>query len=121
MAIAAFGAAVALRMSSSRILTVVNVLLAVAFLTGAGVAAYHAGVEWKFFPAPPTCAAGAINLSGDLLSQLSRPQAVPSCADAAWRMFGISMAGYNVLASLVLSISSLASALRVRAPHPGAE
>ena len=29
--------------------------LALIFLAGSGIAAYHAGVEWKFWPGPPEC------------------------------------------------------------------
>src|SRR3954470_16206515 len=29
-----------------------NLLLALLFLAGAGIAAYHAGVEWKWWPGP---------------------------------------------------------------------
>ncbi len=32
--------------------------LALIFLAGAGIAAYHAGVEWKFWSGPPECTGG---------------------------------------------------------------
>src|ERR1700744_1813274 len=32
----------------------VAVLLALVFLVGAGIAAYHSGVEWKWWPGPTT-------------------------------------------------------------------
>jgi disulfide bond formation protein DsbB len=34
----------------------------------------------------------------------------PSCEEAAWRLFGISMAGYNALISLALALLSLRAA-----------
>jgi disulfide bond formation protein DsbB len=33
-------------------------LLALVFLAGVGVAGYHAGVEWKFWPGPQSCSGG---------------------------------------------------------------
>ena len=39
---------------------------------------------------------------GALLDQLQSVQLV-RCDEAAWRLFGISLAGYNVLISLVLT------------------
>jgi disulfide bond formation protein DsbB len=44
-------------------------LLATVFLYSAGLAAYHAGVEWKWWPGPSTCASGgAASVSLDDLS-----------------------------------------------------
>ena len=34
-------------------------VLALVFLGGAGLAAFHAGVEWKFWPGPTTCVGGS--------------------------------------------------------------
>ena len=81
-------------------------LLAVTFAFGAGLAAYHAGVEWKWWPGPGACAgAGAsvadLDMSGLLDGTLRvRP---PACDEAAWRLLGLSMAGWNVLISLGLA------------------
>jgi disulfide bond formation protein DsbB len=40
---------------------------------------------------------------GSLLDQLQSVQVV-RCDEAAWRLFGISLAGYNVLVSLVAAV-----------------
>ncbi len=87
-------------------------LLGVAFLVGAGVAGYHTLVEWGVLPAPATCTAGAVDLSGDLWERLGQPIAVPSCADVAWKFLGLSMAGWNTLVSLALTALSAFAALR---------
>ncbi|GGY40175.1 disulfide bond formation protein B [Parvularcula lutaonensis] len=79
------------------------------YLFSAGLAGYHAGVEWGFWPGPNECAGGGRNadltnfVGSDLLSSLEEPAAGPSCSEAAWRLFGISMAGYNALISLMLA------------------
>src|SRR5439155_27226543 len=49
-----------------------NVLLAVVFLGGAGLATYHAGVEWKFWPGPASCTAGNVQVTAADLSRLLR-------------------------------------------------
>ena len=64
-------------------------------LSGA-IGAYHAGVEWKWWPGPSACTGNAFTLSGKL--DLSAP--VVRCDTAQWRLFGISLAGYNAVVSL---------------------
>jgi disulfide bond formation protein DsbB len=92
-----------------------NVALGLIFLTGMGVAIYHAGAEWKFWPGPTTCSLGAINFDPKaMLDALDKPMHPPSCEDAAWRLFGISMAGYNAVISLALAGLSFAAAAKVR-------
>lgn len=90
-------------------------ILALIFLVGAGVAAYHAGVEWKWWPGPASCTgAGTIDasaLNAFLNGAKIRP---PSCDVAAWRMLGVSMAGYNTLASAGLAVLSLIAVRKER-------
>ncbi len=95
-------------------------LLALVFLISAGLGAYHAGVEWKFWPGPPGCSGqGAPADAASLLDQLQSIRVV-SCSDAAWRLFGLSMAGWNVLVSLALVVIAAAGSLRVaRSPGGG--
>jgi len=91
--------------------------LAMIFLAGAGIAAYHAGVEWKFWPGPTTCSSAGGGVSAadmrDLLAGARvRP---PACDQAAWVFAGLSMAGWNALAALGLTGLSLAAFRRERA------
>ena len=96
------------RRPANRYLVALNVMLGLVFLTGAIVASYHAGVEWKFWAGPAGCSGGGdIDISAiDLSKSLQGPIATVSCSDAPWRMFGISMAGYNAAASLVFAVLS---------------
>jgi disulfide bond formation protein DsbB len=89
-------------------------ILAVVFLVGMGIAVWHAGAEWKFWPGPAACALNRTRVTAaDLAAALAGTHGkAPSCEEAAWRMFGISMAGYNVLISLKLAIWSALSATR---------
>lgn len=91
-----------------------DVLLGLVFLTGMVVAVYHAGAEWKFWPGPSTCAAAGSLNPADILDALDKPIHPPSCEDAAWRLAGISMAGYNALISAGLAGVSLLAAFAPR-------
>ncbi len=80
--------------------------LAVLYLISAGLGIYHAGIEWQFWVGPASCA-GAIGADNTasvtaLQAALQNP-AAPPCDQAPWRLFGLSLAGYNALASLGLA------------------
>ena len=80
-------------------------VIAAVMLWNTGLSAFHAGVEWKFWPGPADCS-GPINSfgsAGNMLKQLQSIHIV-RCDQAAWRLFGISLAGYDVLVSLFLAI-----------------
>jgi disulfide bond formation protein DsbB len=64
------------------------------------VGVYHAGIEWHWWPGPQSCTGSAFQYTGGHLD-LNAP--VVMCDRAAWRLFGISMAGYNALISLALA------------------
>ncbi len=79
-------------------------LLALVMLGSAIFGAYHAGVEWKWWEGPATC-------SGDIssgLPDLSKP--VVACNEAALRIAGISLAGWNAIISAALAAMALAGA-----------
>jgi disulfide bond formation protein DsbB len=91
-------------------------LLGVGFLYGAGVAAYHAGAEWKWWPGPAACAAGGTASASDLVALLKGGKiAAPSCDKAVWVFLGLSMAGWNAVISLGLAIASVFAGLREKA------
>lgn len=90
-----------------------SLLLAAIFLVGIGVAIYHAGAEWKFWPGPKTCASGAIPQLTSLDAVLKGDKIkAPSCDEAAWVFLGLSMAGWNALISLKLFVYSVLAARR---------
>jgi disulfide bond formation protein DsbB len=82
--------------------------LTLTFLAGAVIAAYHAGAEWKWWPGPSTCSGAGASVDAAGLSRLMHGAkiAAPRCDEAAWRFLGLSMAGWNVLISLKLSLFS---------------
>jgi disulfide bond formation protein DsbB len=62
---------------------------------------YHSGVEWKWWPGPGTCA-GSLD-SGTLLPTLDNTPVI-SCEDAALRIFGLSLAGWNAVISFAMAV-----------------
>jgi disulfide bond formation protein DsbB len=89
-----------------RLVAAALAVIALAMLFNSGLALFHAGVEWKWWPGPQECSGqlGDLTAGGDLLSQLHNVSVV-RCDEAAWRdPFGLlSLAGYNVLISLALA------------------
>jgi disulfide bond formation protein DsbB len=80
------------------------VVLALAALANAGLGTYHAGVEWGFWPGPTECTGPVGNLgsAGDLLARLEKVKVI-RCDEVQWRFLGLSLAGYNVLISLLMA------------------
>ncbi len=112
MAMAATGLVFWQQRPAGRYLVALNIMLGLVFLTGAIVAVYHAGVEWGWWRGPAGCSGGGTTDIGtvDLSAALSGKIATVSCSEAPWRLLGLSMAGYNALASLTLAILSFAAA-----------
>lgn len=76
-----------------------------AMLIGAGLSIYHAGVEWHWWPGPSSCTGTGGVASSDATNLLADLNTVkpPSCDVAALRVLGLSLAGWNVVATLVLA------------------
>lgn len=78
---------------------------ALAMLTGAGLGLYHAGVEQGWWEGPATCVAPDVGgLSPEQLLENILAAPVVRCDEIAWSLLGISMAGWNALASLALAV-----------------
>ncbi len=87
---------------------------ALAALTTAGLGLFHMGVELHWWEGLASCSGGSIaGLSAaDLLDPTVEVGAVVRCDAIAWQMFGLSMAGWNMIASLLLALIWLAAARR---------
>lgn len=89
------------------------------FLFNAGFAFFHVGVEEKWWLGPSECVGGVKSFSlQDLASALTQTGRT-GCDEAAFRLFGISMAGYNVIAGVLLA-GGLVSATMKRSWWTGA-
>jgi len=78
------------------------------FLAGAGVAAFHVGVEQHWWEGLSTCGGVHNDPSMSIEELKAKLFATPlvRCDDVAWSLFGISMAGYNLIASVILAVAS---------------
>jgi disulfide bond formation protein DsbB len=75
--------------------------LAIVFAFGMAVAVYHVGVEQHWFAGPSACTAHAP--AAMTLEEMKRQilgTAPVLCDRVQWSLFGVSMAGWNLLASL---------------------
>lgn len=87
-------------------------LTAMIFLANSAFGVYHAGAEWGYWAPPSTCAATGEALEGGgrkLLSALKNVSVV-DCGKPALVILGLSLAGWNAIVSLCLSIGCLKAA-----------
>lgn len=91
------------------------VLIAITMLVGAGLGVYHSGVEWKWWAGPSDCSGPITNFgaAGGLLQRIETTPVV-RCDEAAWRLLGLSLAGYNTLISLAVAGIALWGAAAVK-------
>ena len=77
------------------------IITALAGITSVGVAGYHAGVEWQLWAGPAGCTASLSSggSTADLVDSLLATPVV-RCDDVPWSLFGLSMAGWNMLLSV---------------------
>jgi disulfide bond formation protein DsbB len=87
---------------------------ALAALATAGIGGFHVGVEQGWWEGLATCTAGSISgiSTADLLNPAAPISAPVRCDAIAWEMLGISMAGWNMILSLVLAGIWVAAARR---------
>ena len=111
---------VVLALSASRLpRALVIALLAVLALAAFGnsiFGAFHAGVEWGFWPGPATCSGPLPDFgkAGTLLDQLKTAKVV-RCDEVQWRFLGLSLAGYNFLISGLMGLVALFGINKLRA------
>ena len=83
-------------------------------MIGAGIAVFHVGVEQQWWPGTAECGGiDGANLSLEQLKAQILAAPVVRCDEVAWSLFGISMAGYNILLSLGLALVAFAAACGV--------
>ena len=99
------------RGSHARFARLLLLLIAAILAYGAGLGAYHAGVEWGWWPGPTTCTAARAASGDSILLQMQGARVVP-CDEVQWRFLGLSLAGYNALIAGALALFALCVALR---------
>jgi disulfide bond formation protein DsbB len=98
---------------------IVLVACVIVFAAGAMLAAYHVGVQQGWWAEVGACE-GTLPSAGtvtDLRAALAAKPTRPACDVVDWSLFGLSLAAFNGLFSLVLAILG-AAALWCRARHP---
>ena len=83
------------------------ILIIVIFLISSFISGYHYGIENNIFKEFSGCATNSLEVvdKTELLKSLS--DNIISCKDANFKLFGISLAGINLLFSLLIIIYSL--------------
>jgi disulfide bond formation protein DsbB len=89
-----------------------TMLAGLLILTSGGIGAYHAGVEYKWWPGPQHCT-GTVAPGADFLKRLLAAPVI-RCDEPQWTLFGISLAGFNFLISTVGGLAVLALCLKRR-------
>jgi disulfide bond formation protein DsbB len=100
----AFTALAAARGAPRAVLLAGLAILAAAVLGNAALATYHAGVEWHLWQGPTDCTGeiGNLGSAGNLLQRLDTVKVI-RCDEVQWKFLGLSLAGYNVLISLLMA------------------
>jgi disulfide bond formation protein DsbB len=114
MVIAGAGAVAATR-DQPRLAWALIALAGLSLLIGAGIAGFHVGVEQHWWQGTSECGSSTTGSGGieELRARLLN-QPIVRCDEVAWSLFGISMAGYNFVASLILAVFAVESAWRHR-------
>ncbi len=90
-------------------------LLAIVYAVGSVFAFYHVGVEQHWFAGPSACTAapsGAMTLEQMKAQLLATPAVM--CDQVQWSLFGVSLAGWNLVASLIMTAICGAVFMRIR-------
>ena len=91
--------------------------------TTSAIGAFHVGVEKRWWDGPSSCSSSDISgLSTEQLFDQIMSAPMVRCDEVAWEFLGISMAGWNALASAVLVCLwaySLSQHVRDRAAYTG--
>lgn len=110
----ASGALLIVRPDMARFAPLMIFAVAAVLLYSAGFAAWHAGIEYDWWDGPATCTVtggGSVSVA-DVLAALGGDRPVVLCDEAAWTLFGISMAGYNALISAAMAGASILVGIR---------
>lgn len=89
-------------------------LAVAAELTTGGIGVFHVGVEQGWWQGTAECGSAAAPSDLAALKAQIMSQPIVRCDEVAFALFGISMAGWNVLLAAVLAAIGVGAALRDR-------
>lgn len=80
-------------------------LCGLAFVTGAGIAFFHTGVEQGWWKGLESCADSGMPPAGDIaaLREYLTNRKIVDCGVPTWKFLGLSMTAYNLMTSVVLA------------------
>ena len=82
-------------------------LAALAILCGGGIAIFHVGVEQHWWQGITKCAASLSSGSATDIMEQILAQPLVRCDAIPWSLFGISMAGWNAMVSILIGGTAL--------------
>lgn len=95
--------------------TVFHYLIALSFAVTSGIGGFHVGVEQGWWEGTSECVADTSNtVSLDQLKAQIMSAPLAKCNEVAWELFGISMAGYNMLFAAAMALFMIIAASRNR-------
>ena len=110
MALAAISATLRWPPVVTRLLLLIGGLL---MAWGLFLAVQHSGVEWGWWAGPTDCGVVApVDTGGKGVLDAINTFVPPSCDQAALRVLGLSFAGWNAIASLILAVVAFRGAFK---------
>ncbi len=88
-------------------------LCGITLIFGTVLAVYHVGIEQNWWLGPASCTTNGTPTSLEELKSQILATPISSCDQVPWSLFGISLAGYNAIASFLVGGISLAAAWRI--------
>jgi disulfide bond formation protein DsbB len=88
-------------------------IVAIALVLASGlIGAYQAGMQWGLLPGPQACTVAHAYVLGS-----GAPAPEISCNAVTWNLFGLSLAAYNAIFSLVIAATGVILLSRRHAPQ----
>ncbi len=106
-------AAIMLARSSTKAAALLLALAGLAVWVSGGIGAFHVGVEQGWWQGTAECGSQISTTSVEALRQALNAAPVVRCDQVPWSLFGISIAGYNLLYAALLGALTLTAAYRL--------
>ena len=91
-------------------------LMALAMLIDCGTAIFHVGIEHHWWAGTPGCGVPSPAASVEELRARLLAGPVVRCDEVTWSLFGISIAGYNIVITLAMAVFAIAAARKAAQP-----
>ena len=83
------------------------ILIIMVFLVSVLISGYHYGIEKNIFEEFSGCSSNTLNITDKTILLESLNNNMPSCKNVNYKLFGMSLAGINLIFSLLIVIYSL--------------